>query len=233
MLMGARLAELERQGLSQLVPLPAVVAELLYFTIVEGRFGCGLGKAALNLRVVDEAQAAPGFRRAFLRALVFLGPRQLVTQVVGYFTLQWVRVTTTSSGPSDVAASVAGGVSVLTSLICIGILFLTVRRRNGFAAMHDLATRTRVVLRPQAIAARQSVRSESSDAPRTLAGDARIGPFVVAPAVKELAARVATAVTVDAFDDRLRRGVDELLPIGTPARRRTGGISAAARAPDG
>ena len=218
MLMGARLAELERSGLSQLVALPGVVSALIYFTIFEGRFGCGLGKAVLNLRVVDETQATPGIRRAFLCAFVFLVPSQVVTQAVGYFTLRWVRVTTTSAGPSDVAASVAGAVSVLTSLLCLGILFLTVRRGNGFAAIHDLATRTRVVLRPQAMEARQTLRGGAGDAPRTIAGDARIGPFVVAPAVRDQVAVVTAAVTVDAYDDRLRRGVwMELLPIGTPA----------------
>ena len=35
--------------------LPAVVSILIYYTILEGRFGCGAGKAVLNLRVIDES----------------------------------------------------------------------------------------------------------------------------------------------------------------------------------
>ena len=233
MVMGARLGDLARQGFSPLIVLPSVVSSMLYFTFLEGRFGCGLGKAVFNLRVVDESQAAPGLRRELFRALVFLVPAQIVTQVVGYLTLRWMSATTTVTGPGNFVGSVAGFASVLTSLVCLAILFLTARRANGFAAMHDLASGTRVVLRPQAIEARQAARSGASDVPRTVPGDARIGPYVVASVLKEQVSSVATAATVEAYDDRLRRGVwMELLPIGTPAvpaQRRDLGRPARAR----
>jgi hypothetical protein len=99
-------------------------------------------------------------------------------------------------------------------------MFSTARRANGFAGIHDRLTRTRVVVRPQAIEARQSRKGMfggAVSAPRP-AGDARIGPYVVTPELKEQLPSVAAAVTVDAYDDRLQRGVwMELLPIGTPA----------------
>ena len=221
MVMGSRLGEdFARRGLSLLVILPSIVSSLLYYTILEGRFGCGFGKAVLNLRVIDETQAAPGLRRAFIRSLVFLLPPQLISQAVGLLLLRYAGATPAEVSAGNVVASVAGFASLLTTLLALASMFLTARRANGFAAIHDRLTRTRVVVRPQAIEARQarkSVPGGSSSAPRP-AGDARIGPFVVTPELKGQLPSVAAAVTVDAYDDRLQRGVwMELLPIGTPA----------------
>jgi eukaryotic-like serine/threonine-protein kinase len=221
MIMGARLGEdFARQGVSLLVVLPSIISSLLYYTILEGRFGCGFGKAILNLRVVDETQAAPGFRRAFVRSAVFLVPPQMVSQTVGLLLLRYAAAAPAEITAGNVIASVAGFASLLTTLLVLASMFITARRANGFAGIHDRITRTRVVLRPQAIEARQSrqaMPAGSSIAPRS-AGDARIGPYVVTPELKEQLPSVAAAVTVDAYDDRLQRGVwMELLPAGTPA----------------
>lgn len=54
---------------------------LLYFPILEGRFGQTVGKRLLRLRVVKETGAAIGFKEAFLRRLSFyfdfIGPDAL------------------------------------------------------------------------------------------------------------------------------------------------------------
>jgi hypothetical protein len=123
MVMGARLGDLARSGLSPLIVLPSVASAVLYFTVLEGRLGCGLGKAVLNLRVVDEARTAPGLRRACFRVVVFLLPPQIVAQAVGFLALRWMSATTTAAGPGNVAGSVAGLASALTSLVCLGVLF--------------------------------------------------------------------------------------------------------------
>lgn len=70
MFLNTRLIGLEGRVDAFLLAIPSMVSALLYYTVFEGRFGCGLGKAVLNLRVVDAAQGAPGYRRAFLRALL-------------------------------------------------------------------------------------------------------------------------------------------------------------------
>ena len=221
MIMGARLGEdFARQGVSLVVVLPSVVSELVYYTILEGRFGCGFGKAILNLKVVDETQTVPGLRRAFIRAVLFIGPPQIASQAVGYLLLRYAAGAPVGFSAGNVIASVAGFASVLAMLVVRGSMFMAARRANGFAGLHDRLTRTRVVVRPQAIEARQSrkgIPGGAVIAPRP-AGDARIGPYLVTPELKEQVPSVAAAVTVDAYDDRLQRGVwMELLPIGTPA----------------
>ena len=154
----------------------------LYYTILEGRFGCGFGKAVLNLRVVDEAQTAPGLRRAFIRAVVFLLPPQLVSQAVGLLLLRYAAATPAGVSAGNVVASVAGFASVLTTLLVLGVDVPDRAPRQRFRGASTIAsTRTRVVVRPQAIEARQSRKAlpgGSVSAPRP-AGDARIGPYVV------------------------------------------------------
>jgi eukaryotic-like serine/threonine-protein kinase len=198
-----------------LLALPGLAISIAYYGLLEGRFGCAAGKALLNLRVINEAQTAPGLRPALKRAAIFIVPTWAITFVVGAGLL-W------AAGPSavvpgNVATAFVGLGSVATELVCLGILFSTARRANGFAALHDLVTGTRVVVRPQAVEARQAA-ARPAVAARLSAGDARIGPYVVAPVLKAQLPHVATAVAVDAYDDRLRRRVWlELLPIGTPA----------------
>jgi hypothetical protein len=212
--LGSRLVDIASRGEAALLALPGFAGAVLYYTIFEGRFGCGAGKAVFNLRVVDGARGAPGYRRAFLRALVFMAPSQILTLALSYLFMRWTAATGARSG--NLTLSVMGLGTLLVELVCFAVLFSTIRRANGYAAIHDRVTGTRVVLRPKAIAARQKVRGATVQ-PRAIAGDARLGPYVVAAELKAKVPSVATALTVDAYDDRLRRGVwMELLPLGTP-----------------
>ena len=79
--------------------------------------------------------------------------------------------------------------------IALGLLFATARRRNGYAALHDLATSTRVVeRRPQAMHA----QSETSLSLKPQAAVGRAGPYEIVAA--------QTGVPPD-----WQRGVDALL----------------------
>jgi eukaryotic-like serine/threonine-protein kinase len=203
-----------------LAQVPGILVIVAYYAILEGRFGCGAGKAVLNMRVIDETQTAPGFRRALSRALIFLMPAQIVNLVLGFFALP--SAGRAPAGNNSLLAPILAAVSIGASFAILAVLFSTVRRRNGFAGLHDLATRTRVVLRPRAVEAR-SVAPRAAAASQALATDGdRLGPYVVPAGVKGSA--LAAAAVVQGFDDRLRRPVwVEILPPGTPpldARRR-------------
>jgi len=45
---------------------------VLYYALLEGRWGATIGKAICRLRVVGPGNSPPGFLRAFLRALLYL-----------------------------------------------------------------------------------------------------------------------------------------------------------------
>jgi eukaryotic-like serine/threonine-protein kinase len=208
--------------------VPAVVAILAYYTILEGRFGCGAGKAVLNLRVIDETQTAPGMRRALVRAMIFLLPAQLMNMLLGFLALP--AAGRPAAGTSSMLAPILAGVSIAFSFAILATMFSTARRRNGYAGLHDLATNTRVVLRPRAVEARQAVSRAAKDHVVVTEGD-RLGPYIVAPGLK--ATVVSAPAVVQGYDDRLRRRVwMEILPAGRPpleARRRDLGRPARTR----
>ena len=199
--------------------VPAVCAVVTYYTIFEGRFGCGAGKAVLNLRVIDETQAPPGMRRAFVRSAIFVLPAQISNMVLGILALSVAG--RPGAGAGRELAPIIAAASVVLSFTILAAMFSTARRRNGYAGLHDLATKTRVVLRPRAVEARKSVTRAAADHRLDTGGD-RLGPYVVAPGVKAMTASGPAVVT--GFDDRLRRRVwMEILPDGTPpleAKRR-------------
>jgi eukaryotic-like serine/threonine-protein kinase len=209
---------------------PGLAISIAYYGLLEGRFGCSAGKALLNLRVVNDAQSAPGFSAGLKRAAIFLVPAWLTTFLVGAVFIQLAGLP--ALVPGNQAIEIIGFSGVATDLAFLGILFSTARRANGYAALHDRATGTRVVLRPQTVEARHGA-ARPSFVPRPSTSSTRIGPYVVAPDVREQVPAVAAPVAVDAYDDRLRRGVWlELLPIGTPpvpAQRRDLGRPARAR----
>jgi eukaryotic-like serine/threonine-protein kinase len=204
--------------------VPAVLAILAYYAILEGRFGCGVGKAVLNLRVIGQTETAPGIRRAFLRAAIFLLPAQIANMVLGFIALaatgRAASATESVLAPILAIASVAFGFGILAAM------FSTARRRNGYAGLHDLATKTRVVLRPRAVEARRSAsRTMAADSDVAAGGD-RLGPYVVAASTT--GTPVSVPAVVQGYDDRLRRRVwVEILPARST---RAGAISAAPRA---
>src|SRR5678815_5645936 len=117
-----------------------------YYAILEGRFGCAAGKAVLNLRVIDETQTAPGLRRALLRALILMMPAQLMNVILGFVALP--AAGRSPAGAGCLLAPILAAVSVGFSFTVLAVMFSTARRRNGYAGVHDLATKTRVVVRP-------------------------------------------------------------------------------------
>lgn len=112
-----------------------------YYTICEGVWGSGLGKTLCGLRVVDVTGQAPGLARASLRNAIFLAPGLIPSFVL---LLLFSR--------DSLLEKLARGETLITDWAWIPLtfaLFVTIRRRNGFAAIHDLLSRTRVIVRPR------------------------------------------------------------------------------------
>ncbi len=147
----------------------------LYYALCEGRWGAAVGKALCRLRVVGPDRNPPGFKRAWLRALLWV-----VLPVLPYW------VTFGISPKAYLAASQL--TQMLLQLTFCGIMalfFVTARRRNGFAALHDLLTRTRVVSRA-AFSARPTLPISEAPPP-AVESATTIGPYHVLQPLTESA----------------------------------------------
>ena len=163
----------------------------LYYALFEGLWGAAAGKALCRLRVVGPDRNPPGFARAWLRALVYIAPP---------FVPYWAAF---GMNPKAYMSS-----SLLTQMLLgcsiygiMALLFVTARRRNGFAAVQDLLTRTWVVSRA-AVSSRLVLATGETPPPAT--GSAiTIGPYHVLQALTES----ATEKWFLAYDLKLLRKV--------------------------
>ena len=147
----------------------------LYYALFEGLWGAAAGKGLCRLRVVGPDRNPPGFARAWLRALVYVVPP---------FVPYWAVFGT---NPKAYMSS-----SQLTQMLLgfsiygvMALLFVTARRRNGFAAVQDLLTKTRVVSR--AAVTSRPVLPASEAPPPSVESAITIGPYHVLQALTESA----------------------------------------------
>jgi hypothetical protein len=183
-----------------------LVCGLLYFAVPEALWGCSLGKYLTRLRVRTAANDdRPRLARSCLRTLVFCaavesGPLLLGLLLVG------VVLRPVGSQPELTLAVISAFVIVvlppwLAGLAGVALIAVTMRRRNGYRGLHDLASGTKVIRLP------------SARALRGLGGQDRLGAGLTRP--KEMPARVGTFAVTGALrwapDDRLLLGADELL----------------------
>jgi uncharacterized RDD family membrane protein YckC len=188
---------------SVLVGLTALGVMTLYYGSFEGGLGATPAKALFGLRVVGAANTPPGIATGMMRALAFAVPIQVITRLATWLLLSvWPDVAVGFTG------KIVGGISLV-------LLFSTARRSNGYTALHDRVTSTRVVLKRKVVEARERRdRMAAVDVPRA-SGETRIGPYLV-PEVTAIP--VASAISIEGHDDRLGRRVwIDLLPPGTPA----------------
>ena len=156
---------------------------VLYYA-TEGIWGAELGKALMGLRVARADGRAPGIGRALARSTLFtlFGNLGKVIFFAAMSAQQYL----------------AGGMIVVAignPLIAMSA-YVTVRRRNGFATVWDLATGTRVVTRPKGTA-RPTIDVATEPGPASTAADP-IGPFSI---VEE----VVPSEWITARDPALRR----------------------------
>jgi len=165
-----------------------LAGSVAYFAILEGVWGTTVGKWCCGLRVVRAHENRRIGSHALLRSVLY----HLANLVVA---LPFVAVGSHTAG---LAAALIGFVPPLYT----AALFLTARRHNGFAAVHDLLTRTRVIARTRAprpaIATPILRRATPANIPTS-----RCGPFdIVAPVGSTTEGQLFAA-----FDPTLRRTV--------------------------
>jgi uncharacterized RDD family membrane protein YckC len=114
------------------------IATILYFGISEGAWGASLGKAVGGLRVVDVDGQRPRFAAVFARAAIFWALTQgIVLAVLAAVPEVQGNDMSARQSRAQIGAAVLG--------LSLAILFICARRSNGFAGVHEVLTRTRVV----------------------------------------------------------------------------------------
>ena len=113
----------------------------LYFSIFEGIWGAGLGKWLKGLQVVRRDGRRPGVGRAFLRIFIPILSAEGVRMPLMMVLLPNADWTGFQTAVFVVATNVCGWIPIL--------LLLRARQENGFATVWDLASGTRVVVKPK------------------------------------------------------------------------------------
>jgi uncharacterized RDD family membrane protein YckC len=196
------LNNVQRQPQSALSWLAAGFAiSVLYYAFCESTRGATVGKFICRLRVVGPKDSPPDFGRALVRALVYLAipaiPHWLWygSNPQGYFRSSMLAQQTLSFG----------------SVALLALLFSTVRRRNGFAAMHDLLTGTRVIAQV-ALPARPAIEASETE-PKKVETGVMVGPYHVLETLE----KSEQAEWILGYDLRLLRKVWVCrVPEGTP-----------------
>ena len=171
------------------------VLMLLYYGVSEGVWGRSPGKWLFGLRVVDLANHRLGLARGLLRATAWIvsdGVPLLAYSV-------WMMPTLSAYQNTPVGALLGLSVPAI-SLLLLVVLFSTARRHNGYAAVHDLATKTRVIVHRRGHDRLRSAATTAVALP--VSTRERIGPYVV---LNERPLGGSDVVT--GYDDRLRRRV--------------------------
>jgi eukaryotic-like serine/threonine-protein kinase len=174
-----------------------------YYALCEGLWGAAVGKAICGLRVVGPGRNPPGVGRALLRALTFLLP-PVLPYWVAFGAKGWAYMA------SPTLPQLLLGLLVYALM---ALLFVTARRRNGFAAVQDLLSRTRVISRAAVLSTRPAHPASELALP-AVESAAKIGPYHV---LQEIAESAGVKWSL-AYDVKLLRRVwVRQVPPGTDA----------------
>ena len=173
-----------------------------YFVLSETIWSASPGKLVLGLRVIRADRRPLGAGRVCVRAAVWC-----MATVPGF--VAWLVFGPRGLGTVTSGAGALGYFAANAGLLTgFSLLFVTARRSNGFAGLHDLVTHTRVVSK-LALAPRPSLQVIESRPP-VASSATRFGPFVVLD-------EVSGAGVLVGFDPRLTRKVwIRQAPPGTP-----------------
>jgi eukaryotic-like serine/threonine-protein kinase len=178
-----------------------IAVSILYYALLEGIRGASLGKMLFRLRVARPDRNPPGFWKALARACIFL-----LAPILPF----WVGMLIDSEGFSTLGTSWTryGNIGYY---VFIAILFSTARTRNGFAAIHDLITRTRVIRKPAHQA--RPVLAADTEPTHGTESQVKVGPFHVIESLE----KNAEGEWLLGYDTRLLRRVwIHVLPPGMP-----------------
>jgi eukaryotic-like serine/threonine-protein kinase len=171
-------------------PVVGAAIQVLYFGLLDGVWGKTIGKAVCRLEVHQVGRGVPGIPRGILRAAFFLLPGWLA----------WWCVSLSSHVPDGTLADRLGLFFTILGSVMWVILFVSARRRNGFAGMHELASGTRV-LRSQERGSRRSIAVPEEHAPE-FDSTRKVGPYLFSSD-----ARMEAGQVVVGWDSALMRKV--------------------------
>ena len=180
---------------------------LLYYTLTEGLWGAAVGKSLCGLCVVGPERQPPGLPQALLRTVMFMIPGTLPSFVLMAVTpLAQIRA---SLAQGDVPT--AHWLPITLFYVLFALLFGTMRRRNGYAALHDLFTRTRVIIKPRTqprpklagFAPVSANLPSASTSPAAATALAKLGPYEIRAPLWQC----GDEELLLAFDPALRRQV--------------------------
>ncbi|MHC4611566.1 MAG: protein kinase domain-containing protein, partial [Planctomycetota bacterium] len=172
----------------------------LYFTIVEGIWGAGVGKWLKGLRVVRANGRPPGVGRALMRIFIPIGCVEVVRMPLSMTFISEAEWTGLQTAGYVAAAVACGWIPAL--------LALRARRENGFATAWDLASGTRVVIKPKGTQ-RPTIEQAAGLEPAT-EGAELLGPYKVLEGIVPEEWIVATDPVLRRLVWLLRRDTGEL-----------------------
>jgi hypothetical protein len=161
----------DRAWYNVLMTLVMLMILYFYYALSEWRFGKSLGKHLLGLRVVDPDQEIT-WRQASIRSAIFVIVPNMPS--VGYSIM--TREMTFDMMQQSPVQWIGMAVGLGYYLLMMG-LFATARSRNGYAGIHELASGTRVVCKPQLNS--RPIELEPAESFDSNKNDDRIGPYHV------------------------------------------------------
>ncbi len=187
-----------------------LAVRILYHAIPEGLAGASLGKWLIGLRVARAGtKFPPSPWRTFLRACLFFGIPAAPSLLYAVFGPSYVD----ADGQLDytLGDALQAMAIMLLSFPLWMLLFITMRRRNGYATIYDLLTDIRVIVRPVAVTRSASTLS-SFEVERLPNGSPAFGPYY---ALAPLGTNAAGEWHLG-YDARLLRKVWlRVVPVGT------------------
>ncbi|HEX6739335.1 MAG TPA: protein kinase, partial [Vicinamibacteria bacterium] len=139
--------------------------DFVYYLCLEGRWGSSLGKRLFRLRVVAASGGEAGWGAVALRSAVY-------TLFTGLPV--WPRFFLSRAAESTFAHSFWPALAMVTAYLALAA---SMRRRNSFAGVHELLSRTRVAALPDRLPVSAPRAAAAPEGPA--AGQARLGPFEV------------------------------------------------------
>ncbi len=115
-----------------------------YFGVLEGLWGCSLGKRAARLRVAALSTTQRiGVRRALLRAGILYFLRDLVV-----IASQIIAIVLFPEAPPETIPPLVSAILIITVVwfcLSVGLVACTMRKRNGYRALHEFLSGTRTI----------------------------------------------------------------------------------------
>jgi eukaryotic-like serine/threonine-protein kinase len=159
-----------------------------YYLAVEGMTGASLGKRLFGIRVVSADGSLLTWRQIVIRTAFFYVPSLMLAGMV------------TAGVMADTRFDIVR--SALALALSAALFFATARRHNGWAGLHDIVSRTRVVIRPALAPGHGRIAQPLPQTGLPVQSARRYGPFVAIDIHEPSAGTVMRA-----FDPVLRRQV--------------------------